>query len=115
MSGLVILSMPGAPCMTCIGFLNNVTLAQEATKYGDAGVRPQVVWANGVLASTAVGIAADLLTGWTGNPRTSIYLEYDGNTGTVTPHKRMKFAPARCLHYPADEIEQIGDPVLREI
>lgn len=65
MGGQVILSMPGAPCMTCLGFLNEATLAREAGAYGDAGPRPQVVWSNGVLASTAIGIAVDLLTDWT--------------------------------------------------
>ena len=40
MGGQVILSMPGAPCMTCLGFLNEATLAREAGAYGDAGPRP---------------------------------------------------------------------------
>jgi hypothetical protein len=115
MSGQVILSMPGAPCMACIGFLNEITLAQEATKYGAAGIRPQVVWANGALASTAVGIAVNLLTGWTTRAPSSIYFEYDGNTGTLAPHKRLKYAPTRCIHYPLDDVEQLGDPVLREV
>lgn len=116
MSGQVILSMPGGLCMTCIGFLNSSTLAQEATNYGDAGIRPQVIWANGVLASTAVGIAVDVLTGWSGRAVAHIYLDYDGNTNTLAPHKRMRFAlPAKCEHYPTDDIEQVGDPVLRTL
>jgi hypothetical protein len=40
-------------------------LAAEAARHGDAGGRPQVVWPNGALASTAVGLAVDLVTGWT--------------------------------------------------
>ena len=116
MSGQVIVSMPGELCMTCIGFLNSSTLTQEATNYRDAGIRPQVVWANGVLASTAVGIAVDVLTGWSGKTAAPLYLEYDGNTHTMTPHKRMRFAlPASCNHFPVNDVDLIGDPVLRTL
>jgi hypothetical protein len=38
MGGQVILSMPGSPCRTCLGFLNEATLAREAALYGDAGL-----------------------------------------------------------------------------
>jgi hypothetical protein len=113
MSGQVILSLPGEPCMMCLGFLNELTLTQEATRYGDAGVQPQVVWANGVLASTAVGIAVELVTGWTAHPRAPIYLEYDGNLGVMVPHKRVKFIPETCAHYPVDATDTVGDPVFQ--
>lgn len=56
MSGQIITSVPGFPCMRCYGFLNEFVLDEEAKKYGVAGVRPQVIWPNGVLASTAVGV-----------------------------------------------------------
>lgn len=109
MSGQLILSMPSAPCMWCMGFLNDVTLAEEARRYGDAGVRPQVVWSNGVLASLAVGIAVDLFTGWTRSSSTPIYLEYDANTGTVQPSVRLRHLPkGPCLHFPP---EDVGRPV----
>jgi hypothetical protein len=112
MGGQVILSMPGDPCMFCLGFLNKRVLAQEGERYRDAGDRPQVVWPNGVLASTAVGIAVDLLTDWTRSLRDVIYLEYDGNRGTVKPHLRLEYLENRsCQHYPAD---QVGDPVFTE-
>ncbi len=55
--GQVILSMPGRPCMHCMGFLNEEVLALEARRYGAAGGRPQVVWSNGLLCSAAIGIA----------------------------------------------------------
>ena len=58
-------------------------LAQEAALYGRAGFRPQVIWPNGVLASTAVGLAVDIVTGWTGRALPFAYLVYDGNQGTV--------------------------------
>jgi molybdopterin-synthase adenylyltransferase len=109
MGGQVILSMPGGPCMFCLGFLNERVLAQEGERYGDAGPRPQVVWPNGVLASTAVGVAVDLLTDWTRSLRDVVYLEYDGNKGTVKPHVRLGHLENRtCPHYQAD---QVGDPI----
>jgi len=105
MAGQVVLSVPGAPCFRCLGFLNERDLAEEAAQYGDAGPRPQVVWANGVLASTAVGIAVDLLTDWTAALRSPAYLSYDGNSGTLTPHPRLRYLrTTSCEHFPADEV-----------
>ena len=114
MSGQVILSLPGQPCLSCLGFLTEDKLAKEAAQYGDAGIRPQVIWANGVLASTAVGIAVDLLTGWTKTSPKALYYLYDGNSGLVQPHPRLKFVNLddRCTHYLLDHI---GDPIFNEI
>ncbi|HSD08863.1 HesA/MoeB/ThiF family protein [Flavobacterium sp.] len=106
MSGQIILSMPGMPCMSCYGFLTEEKLAKEAAKYGNVGGRPQVVWPNGVLASTAVGVFVDLVTGWTGNSD-GVYLSYDGNSGKITNHIRKEFAPEKCCHFP---IENVGKP-----
>jgi hypothetical protein len=106
--GQVMLSLPGAHCMQCLGFLNERTLTQEAQRYGDAGDNPQVVWANGALASTAVGMGVDLLTGWSRRHEDAEYLSYDGNAGTLTPHVRLEFRPqAPCPHH---SILGIGDP-----
>jgi hypothetical protein len=108
MAGQVVLSMPGAPCFRCLGFLNERDLAEEAARYGDAGPRPQVVWANGVLAATAVGVAVDLLTDWTAALRNPVYLSYDGNTGTIMPHPRLRYLTAKaCEHFEPDEV---GEP-----
>jgi molybdopterin-synthase adenylyltransferase len=108
MAGQVIASVPGGPCMTCLGFLTEQRLAQEAAQYGAAGPRPQVVWANGVLASSAVGIAINLLTGWAGRNAT-IYFSYDANDGTLRPHPRLPFLDLRrpCSHYPDSDV---GEP-----
>jgi hypothetical protein len=113
MSGQVILSMPGDLCLTCLGFLTDEKLAQEAAHYGAAGPRPQVVWANGIVASAAVAIAVDLLTDWTKSLRAPIYLSYDGNTGVVQPHIRLKYVEHSkgCPHFPAS---QVGEPRLFE-
>ncbi len=109
MVGQVILSMPIFPCMNCMQFLNERSLAQEASRYGSAGQNPQVVWVNGVLASTAVGIAVSLLTDWNSiDNRNYIYISLDGNKNTLTKHPRTPYIPNVCSHY---KIEQIGDPV----
>jgi len=109
MAGQVVLSMPGEPCMFCLGFLNEERLAKEASEYGAAGSRPQVVWGNGVLASSAVGVVVDLLAGWSGRQHRLAYLSYDGNAGTLEPHVRLRYPswPTTCPHYPAVDV---GDP-----
>lgn len=108
MAGQIILSMPGHPCMQCLGFLSEKNLAKEAARYGDAGIRPQVVWANGVLASTAVGLLVDLVTGWTRGLRSPVYLSYESNRGTVMPHARLPYVGERkCTHYP---VQDVGAP-----
>ena len=99
--------------MFCLGYLSDANLAREAALYGAAGGRPQVVWPNGVLASTAVGVGVDLLTDWTHSLRGPVYLSYRGNDGTVRPHVRLKYLESpRCDHYP---LEQVGEPVFKSL
>ena len=95
--------------MRCMGFLTGEKLAEEAARYGKAGARPQVVWPNGVLASTAVGLAMDIVTGWTGRPLPHAYLVYDGNKSTVKESLTLRHLniPA-CPHFPGSDV---GDPV----
>ena len=112
MAGQIIVSMPGGPCMRCLGFLTEEVLAREAARYGDAGPRPQVVWANGILASTAVSVAVRLLTDWDGQGVGTRYYSYEGNTGTVAPHVRLHYSPPTCEHFPS---EQVGPPRLHRL
>lgn len=113
MGGQVILSMPGGPCMFCLGFLTDDALAKEAARYGHVGDRAQVVWPNGVLASTAVGVAIDLLTDWTRSMRDIVFLLYDGNAGTVMPHPRLQFLnDRRCPHY---SLGDVGDSLFKSL
>ena len=108
-SGQVILSTPGAPCLRCCGFITDGRLKEEAHRYGVAGGRPQVVWSNGVLASTAIGLLAQILTPWYRNPSSFVCLEYDGNKGTVSRSAHMDTLEGRaCPHHPPDET---GDPM----
>ncbi len=83
--------------------------AAKGRKSGAAGGKPQVVWPNGVLASTAVGLVMQMLTPWFETPRDSAYLEYDGNIGTISPSYRVNLLAGReCPHYPVSER---GDPL----
>jgi len=108
-SGQVILSLPGGPCLRCCGLVTDERLTQEAGVYGAAGGKPQVVWPNGVLASTAIGVVVQLLTPWLHNPPSFIYLDYDGNRGTLVPNQRMALLQDHvCPHHPAHET---GDPL----
>lgn len=109
--GQVIVSMPGRPCMRCMGFITPEKLSLEAQRYGDAGSRPQVVWPNGILASSAVGFAMDLLCNWTSACQAPVFLEYDGNKGTLR-HRARQLNQASCMHFLPDEV---GEPQIREI
>ena len=108
-SGQVILSTPGAPCLRCCDFITDGRLKEEAKRYGAAGGRPQVVWSNGILASTATGLLTQMLTPWYPNPPAFVYMEYDGNKGTVSRSARMaSLTDCICTHHPPDET---GDPM----
>jgi hypothetical protein len=111
--GQVILSSPEGLCMRCMGFLTEEKLAEEAARYGNAGARPQVVWPNGVLASTAVGLAVDIVTNWTRRPLRHAYLVYDGNQGTVKESVTLRnLKITACPHFSDDDV---GDPVLVDL
>lgn len=109
MAGQVILSAPGHACMKCLGFITPEKLAKEAQAYGAAGPRPQVIWPNGTLASSAIGLAVDALTGWTRKPRAPVYLSYDGNSSVIADHVRVQYSPKDCHHYP---LQNAGKPVI---
>ncbi len=106
-SGQIAVSMPGGPCLWCMGILREDLLTQEANNYGAAGARQQVVWTNGVLASTAVGAFVQLLTPWA-KAKPPALLEYDANRGTVVASNKLAVMRETCLHFssPVD----FGDP-----
>jgi molybdopterin-synthase adenylyltransferase len=108
-TGQTVLSMPGQPCLWCLGILSDDRLGEEARKYGDVGGKPQVVWPNGVLASLAVGLVVQLVTPWMRNPGQTAYLEFDGNRNHVGTSNRLKAIAGRgCSHFPSAEV---GDPI----
>jgi molybdopterin/thiamine biosynthesis adenylyltransferase len=107
MTGQVIASLPGGPCLRCLGFLTDENLRHEAELYGAAGGRPQVVWANGVLASVAVGLVVRLLTGWQCPRLRAEYLHFDANENILTRSPRVEYAPSSCEHF---AIDFVGEP-----
>ena len=98
--------------MTCCGLLREQLLALEAGRYGAAaGIRQQVIWPNGVLASTAVGLVVRLLTPWSPQAVGPILLEYDGNRRTLIESTRLEaLRDHPCFHFSA--YDDIGDPLL---
>lgn len=108
--GQVILSSPGELCMRCMGFLTDENLAAEAGLYGNAGSRPQVIWPNGVLASTAVGLAVEIVTGWTRHSLSHAYMVYDGNQATISKSITLRnLKTVTCPHFLDTDV---GDPIL---
>jgi molybdopterin/thiamine biosynthesis adenylyltransferase len=109
-SGQMILTLPGGPCMRCLGFLTPEKLAREENDYGDAGINPQVVWTNGTLASLAVGAFMQLIAPWWENVPPFVWLELDGNRQTVTPSQQPEYYPRRavCPHHGG--ADGLGDP-----
>ena len=106
-SGQVALSMPDMPCLRCTGLLPDLEMTKEAERYGGAGARPQVIWPNAVLASTAVGLLMQLVTPWHKTNEISLLLEYDGNKQTVTPSSKLPYLRPQCSHF--SDIGNLGD------
>jgi hypothetical protein len=65
-----------------------------------------------VLASSAIGMFTDLVTGWSGQKDRLVYLTYDGNNGSVQNHIRLNYLPPTCSHY---EITQVGLPKFKKL
>ena len=107
--GQVILSMPGSHCMRCFGFIRDELLQLEAGRYGDAGPRAQVIWPNGTLASTAMGVAMSVLLPWHRQLSVAPYLLYNGNTMEIAASPRLQHLEGiGCPHYGA--MAGAGDP-----
>lgn len=108
-SGQVVVSMPGAPCFRCVAFIREKDVDDEGRRYGEAGGNPQVVWANGVLASTAVGIFVQMTAPWCRIGPDSGFMGYDGDRFTLEHDGRLALAAQRkCQHFVA--ISDLGDP-----
>ena len=107
-AGQMILTLPGRPCMRCLGFLTQQRLDREENNYGDAGINPQVVWTNGTLASLAVGAFVRLLTPWFHYDRDFEWLELDGNNQLVSRSRQPDYmVNGPCNHFAAGNL---GDP-----
>lgn len=103
-SGQVVLSSPGAPCLWCLGILTKGRLAEEVDQYGKAGSRPQVVWSNGVLASIAVDLFVQLICPWHGRAQMTACCEFDGNRHRIETNRLDNLADLKCNHFRLDEL-----------
>lgn len=111
--GQVVLSLPGNACLKCAGVVTEETLGREVQDYGQAGPQPQVVWPNGVLASTAVGHCVSLVTGWSLASSLPVRLDYVGSSGCLVESDIWKpLRTVKCQHYP---LGQAGDPLFRPL
>jgi hypothetical protein len=110
-AGQMIQSLPGAPCMRCMGFLTQERLDCEENNYGAAGGNPQVVWTNGTLASLAMGALMQLVTPWGPLGSDYVWLELDGNRQVVSPSRQ----PNYCIQWPCTHFvaADVGDPFFK--
>lgn len=107
-AGQAIRSMPGEPCMRCLSVLQDDDIAEESRNYGAAGGKPQVVWSNGILASTAVGLFLEIVTPWHLDARPVASIDYDGNRHTLETRGGVRYVEdGVCSHFKTNEV---GDP-----
>lgn len=112
-SGQIATSLPGMHCLRCYGIVREDLLVAEAARYGSAGGRPQVVWPNGVLASTAVGVFVQLVAPWRVPEAASLLIGYDGDKMVLEHDRRLAaLSGASCPHFPP---EDVGDPLWEPI
>lgn len=103
-AGQVVLVTPGSPCLRCLGVVTEESLAREAGNYGVAGGKPQVVWPNGILASSAIGLFTQLVCPWHSAATGGGYIEYDGNKHTLQPNQAFALlSRQRCQHHQPSE------------
>jgi hypothetical protein len=108
--GQVIVVLPDSPCMQCTPLLSDAVLAWEKRERPpgydlnpDATGDPQVVSMNGTLASEAVNIVLDLITGFSAGARGAGWWQYDGRGGalyaaSLPPHRADCPACAEAAH-----------------
>lgn len=100
--GQIVLSHPDGPCFKCLDFITDKDLETEASKYGDVGSRPQVIWANSILANTAIGLSVEILSEWTGKKPKVFYKHFDGNTLELYDNFKAGsgfYKASKCEHY----------------
>jgi molybdopterin/thiamine biosynthesis adenylyltransferase len=103
MMGQVVLSHPEGPCFKCYQFITDRDLKEETDKYGDAGPRAQVIWANAILASAAIGLGISLISDWNKTKTVSFYKHLDGNDLSLKDNLGIELgkfdAKFKCPHF----------------
>jgi molybdopterin/thiamine biosynthesis adenylyltransferase len=110
--GQVAVAIPGHPCLRC-WLITDAILAHEREhrppgydQNPDAPGDPQVVSMNGTLASEACNCVLDLITGYSSGSRAGKFWQYEGRSGSLTPHE----LPVPNPTCPACAQEGLGDP-----
>lgn len=103
--GQVATSLPGRPCLRCMGIVTDARIAADPIEYVvNASPAQQVVSMNGVLASEAVNIGLEILTSFSSRDPLPLYISYDALTHTFGPS--AVFDPTTtCPHF---KIENAG-------
>jgi hypothetical protein len=65
-----------------------------------------------ILASSAIGIFTDFVTGWSGQKNRLVYMAYDGNTGLLNNRMRLNLMEEECTHY---SLLDLGQPVFKKL
>jgi molybdopterin/thiamine biosynthesis adenylyltransferase len=112
--GQVIVVLPDGACMQCTPLLSDAVLEWEKRVRPpgydlnpDASGDPQVVSMNGTLASEAVNIVLDLITGFSAGARGAGWWQYDGRSGALYPAS----LPPHRIDCPACAEAGHGDPL----
>ncbi len=101
--GQVALSLPGGPCLQCMRIITDERMAEDRLDYAvNAAPDQQVISMNGVLASEAVNVGLELITGFTNRDPIPAYIAYDAILHTLGPHPSFD-SNRDCAHYPVAE------------
>jgi molybdopterin-synthase adenylyltransferase len=107
--GQLAIALPGRPCWLITDAILTEERKNKPPGYDqnpDAPGDPQVVSLNGVLASEACNSVLDLITSYSGGRRDRKFWQYEGRSGTLTPHD-IPIANPACR---ACAEEGFGDP-----
>ena len=98
--GQVFLSLPGGPCMWCVGLVSPEILEADREEYVAGHPEQQVVSMNGLLASQAINALLALVAGYGEDFRPPALVRYDGLLHSL---KADDYVPSRCSHYPLED------------
>lgn len=95
--GQVFMSLPGGPCMWCVGLVSPEILEADREEYVAGQPEQQVVSMNGLLASQAINGLLALIADY-GDPfPPPLLVRYDGLLHSLKPDD---YVSAICPHYP---------------
>jgi molybdopterin-synthase adenylyltransferase len=99
--GQVAVSLPGGPCLWCLGILSDERLVADRVEYVSGMPEQQVISMNGLLASQAVNSALALIADFAPRFPPPQLVRYNGLMHELRRDDAL--AGARCPHYPVDD------------